>query len=70
MISIEAAHSWGWWNFWLESDSMLVIQVFTNFHSVLSWLIQITWSNCLELIDIFDLNFLIHTRKEMLVLMV
>lgn len=32
MISIEVAHSCGWWNFWLQSNFMLVIQVFTNFY--------------------------------------
>ncbi|GAU24780.1 hypothetical protein TSUD_356100 [Trifolium subterraneum] len=43
----EAAHR-GWWNIWLESDSKIALEAFTN-HDIVPWDLRNRWTNCLSL---------------------
>lgn len=46
MMAIEFAHSKGWHKLWLECDSKLVVDAFTN-TSLVPWRLQNRWNNCL-----------------------
>jgi len=62
MQAIEIAHSKGWFNFWLETDSMLVLLAF-KFISLVPWRIRTRWDNCLSLSR--QMNFLVtHIFRE------
>ena len=62
MQAIEIAHSKGWFNFWLETDSKLVLLAFKSI-SLVPWRIRTRWDNCLSLSR--QMNFLVtHIFRE------
>jgi hypothetical protein len=48
ILALELAHSFGWYNIWVESDSILALRVFEN-SSVVPWDLRNHCSNCLGL---------------------
>lgn len=48
MIAIESAFQRGWHRLWIECDSMLVLQAFSD-HSLVPWKIRNRWKNCVHL---------------------
>lgn len=48
MISIETAYHRGWWSLWLECDSLLVVQSFSN-QDLIPWKYKNRWRNCIGL---------------------
>jgi ribonuclease HI len=62
MIAIEVAHEKGWRNFWLETDSKIVMLAFSS-SFIVPWHIRNRWSNCL--IKARQMNFIIsHIFRE------
>jgi len=62
MRSIEFASSKNWSNFWLETDSMLVVQAFRN-QGIVPWQLRNRWCNCLRITS--NMNFLVsHVFRE------
>jgi hypothetical protein len=62
MRAIEIAYQRNWLNFRLESDSMLVVNAFSN-STIVPWQLSNRWSNCMKLIN--DMNFVIsHIFRE------
>jgi len=62
MRSIEFASSKIWRNFWLETDSMLVVQVFKS-QDIVLWQLRNRWSNCLSITS--SMNFIVsHIFRE------
>jgi ribonuclease HI len=62
MRSIEFAQSKSWNNFWLETDSMLVVQAFKN-SAIVPWQLRNRWINCQIIIS--NMNFLAsHIYRE------
>jgi len=62
MRAIEVAHQKNWLNFWLESDSMLVVRAFSN-DSIVPWCVSNRWFNCKKLL--MDMNFVVsHIYRE------
>lgn len=62
MRSIEFASSKNWRNFWLETDSMLVVQAFRN-HDIVPWQPRNRWTNCVNITT--RMNFLVsHIFRE------
>jgi hypothetical protein len=48
ILALELAHSFGWYNIWVESDSILALRAFEN-SSVVTWDLRNRCSNCLGL---------------------
>jgi ribonuclease HI len=44
--AIEIAYENHWLNFWLETDSVLVVKAFSNL-SLIPWSLRNRWMNCL-----------------------
>lgn len=62
IIAIETAHSKGWLNLWLETDSQLVQHAFGN-KTLIAWELRNIWCNCIELMK--DVNFVVsHIDSE------
>jgi len=62
MRSIEFAKSKNWNNFWLETDSRLVVQAFKN-QDIVPWQLRNRWSNCINITA--RMNFIIsHIFRE------
>jgi len=62
MRAIEIAHQRNWINFWLETDSKLVVMAFSN-DSDVPWNLSNRWFNCKKLL--FGMNFVIsHIYRE------
>ncbi|KAJ4723329.1 Ribonuclease H [Melia azedarach] len=55
ILAVEIAHARGWCNLWLESDSMLVINLFYKASNSPHWCLRNRWLNCQELLA--DMNF-------------
>jgi hypothetical protein len=70
MLSIEMANDKGWRSLWLECDSLLTVQTFTNSLIVL-WKLQNRWANCLKIIRSFHFrisHIYIYINKVTIVL--
>ncbi|PNX62397.1 ribonuclease H, partial [Trifolium pratense] len=50
MTAVEIAHSKGWINLWIETDSMLVVLAFKS-SKVVPWTLRNRWDNCLYLLS-------------------
>ena len=62
MRSIEFAKSKNWNSFWLETDSKLVVQTFSN-QDIVPWQLRNRGSNCLRTVS--NMNFIIsHIYRE------
>jgi len=62
MRAIEIAFQRNWLNFWLESDSMLVVNAFSN-SNIVPWHLSNRWLNCMKLLT--SMNFVIsHIFRE------
>jgi len=62
MRAIEIAYHKNWLNFWLESDSILVVNAFSNKSIVPSHLSN-RWLNCMKLLA--SMNFVVsHIFRE------
>jgi len=62
MRAIEIAHQRNWTNFWLETDSMLVVVAFAN-DTIVPWNLCNRWCNCKKLT--LSMNFVIsHIFRE------
>lgn len=60
--AIETAYHRNWINFWLESDSMLVVMAFSN-DSIVPWHLRNKWFNCKRLLT--GMNFMVsHIFRE------
>lgn len=56
-LATEFAHDKGWYCLWLESDSMLVIHLFSNPSLNPPWGIHNRWLNCCNLINSMAFRF-------------
>jgi ribonuclease HI len=62
MYAIETAVQKGWFNLWLETDSMLVLKAFSSV-KVVPWHLRNRWDNCLLLSS--RMNFFVtHIYRE------
>jgi ribonuclease HI len=62
MNAIEIAHEKGWWNLWLETDSMMVTLAYKS-SAMVPWLIRNRWNNCMYKLK--DMNFFLsHIYRE------
>ncbi|KAK2410659.1 hypothetical protein QL285_046012 [Trifolium repens] len=62
MQAIKIAHLKGWWNLWLETDSMMATLAFKD-SSMIHWHFRNRWFNCMVLLK--DMNFIItHIYRE------
>jgi ribonuclease HI len=62
MRAIELADQYQWSNLWLECDSALVVNAFTN-HHLIPWKLRNRWENCLNLTS--NMNLLVtHVYRE------
>jgi ribonuclease HI len=62
IYAIEFALARGWTNLWLECDSLLLVQAFSNVHLV-PWKLKTKWKNCLHHIRDFRFRFS-HIYRE------
>ncbi|WJX41072.1 hypothetical protein P8452_28481 [Trifolium repens] len=62
IYAIEFALARGWTNLWLECDSLLLVQAFSNAHLV-PWKLKTKWKNCLHHIRDFRFRFS-HIYRE------
>jgi ribonuclease HI len=62
IYAIEFACTRGWNNLWLECDSLLLVQAFSNSHLV-PWKLKTKWKNCLHHIRNFRFRFS-HIYRE------
>jgi hypothetical protein len=62
MNAIEIAHEKGWWNLWLETDSLMVTLAYKS-SSMVPWMLRNRWNNCMVMIK--DMNFILsHIYRE------
>lgn len=62
MRAIELTAQYQWSNLWLEYDSALVANTFTN-HYLIPWKLRNRWENCLNLTS--NMNLLVtHVYRE------
>jgi ribonuclease HI len=62
IYAIDFAWNRGWHNFWLESDSLLLVQAFSNIQ-LIPWKLKTKWKNCLHRIK--DFRFRVsHIYRE------
>jgi ribonuclease HI len=62
MRAIEIAYQKNWINFWLETDSKLVVMAFSN-DAIVPWNLSNRWFNCKKLIS--SMNFVVsHVYRE------
>jgi ribonuclease HI len=62
MYAIEIAFEKGWWNLWVETDSVLVTLAFKS-PSMVPWFLRNRWLNCLHLSS--NMNFILsHIFRE------
>jgi hypothetical protein len=54
--AIEFAFPKGWWNLWLETDSMLVTLAYKS-PTMIPWMLRNRWSNCLHKLK--NMNFIL-----------
>jgi ribonuclease HI len=60
--AIEIAYENHWLNFWLETDSVLVVKAFSNL-SLIPWSLRNRWMNCLLMTR--SMNFFVsHVYRE------
>ncbi|CAJ2657526.1 unnamed protein product [Trifolium pratense] len=62
MTAVEIAHSKGWINLWIETDSMLVVLAFKS-SKVVRWTLRNRWDNCLYLLSSMSL-LVTHIYRE------
>jgi hypothetical protein len=56
MNAIEIAHEKGWWNLWLETDSLMVTLAYKS-SSMVPWMLRNRWNNCMVMLK--DMNFIL-----------
>jgi hypothetical protein len=63
--AIEFEYARGWTNLWLECDSLLLVQAFTNVNVVawVAWKLKLKWKNCFHTIRNFRFRFS-HIYRE------
>ncbi|KAK2406970.1 hypothetical protein QL285_042639 [Trifolium repens] len=62
MNAIDIAHEKGWWNLWLETDSMMVTLAHKS-SAIVPWMLRNRWNNCLHKLK--DMNFILsHIYRE------
>jgi ribonuclease HI len=62
MNAIEVAHEKGWWNLWLETDSVMVTLAYKS-PAMVPWMLRNRWFNCMHLLK--DMNFILsHIYRE------
>lgn len=62
MRAIELAAQYQWRNLWLECDSAMVVNAFSN-HNIIPWKLRNRWENCLN--QVSKMNFLVtHVYRE------
>jgi ribonuclease HI len=62
MNAIEIAHEKGWWNLWLETDSLMVTLAYKSSFMV-PWMLRNRWNNCMVMLK--DMNFILsHIYRE------
>jgi ribonuclease HI len=61
--AIEIAFANNWSNFWLETDSSLVVNAFTKPNKTVAWLLRNRWNNMLGLLA--QMNCIVtHVYRE------
>lgn len=63
LVAIEIANSKGWFDLWLESDSMSVIQCFLNPLYLPPWELHVKWRKCCHILSRMRIK-ITHIHRE------